>query len=59
LGLQVNFTELDVAAADTLNPLSAADAQQQRLDFKNVVHAAIESGVSIVNTWNYTDADPY
>jgi GH35 family endo-1,4-beta-xylanase len=59
LGLQVNFTELDVAVADTLNPLSAQDAQQQRIDFKNVVNVAIESGVSIINTWNYTDGDIY
>jgi GH35 family endo-1,4-beta-xylanase len=59
LGLRVNFTELDMAVKDSLNPLSAQDAQQQRIDFKNVVNVAIESGVSIVNTCNYTDGDLY
>jgi GH35 family endo-1,4-beta-xylanase len=59
LGLQVNFTELDVAVEDIVNPLSDSDAYQQRIDFKNVLNVAIETGVSIVNIWNYTDGDPY
>jgi GH35 family endo-1,4-beta-xylanase len=59
LGLQVNFTELDVAVADTAGTLSTGNADMQKNDFKNVLNVAIESGVSIVNIWNYTDGDPY
>jgi endo-1,4-beta-xylanase len=53
-GLKVDITELDISS-DTAEQWTSAVAEEQKVQYYNIIKAAVEGGADVINFWGFRD----